>query len=132
MKVLNNIFIETHGIHQLLKKHFETLEAERYRNAMLSDSLDSKANAQTIEKITDGILQNPQIQALKSNNISDSSANEDYSDDLISSALDFVSSGKKRKAGKGFDRTVKRIGIKLGGKKGGRIAQSMVRGSRYF
>ena len=134
MKVLNNIFIETHGIHQLLKKHFETLEAERYRNAMLSDSMDSKSiSAGSIDMNDDNQLTALISQAL--DNKSDggssegSSDDDDTSDDMISNAIDFALGNNKigGKAGKGLARSAKRLGIKLAGKRGGRIAQSLMK-----
>ena len=102
MKVLNNIFIETQGIHQLLKKHFETLEAERYRNAMLSDSLGSKSiSAGSIDMNDDNQLTALISQALDnksdgSGGSSDSSDDDDTSDDMISTAIDFAMGNKNR------------------------------------
>lgn len=45
MKVLEGILIQTSGIYQLLQKQFKIQEDERYRNALLSDSLDKTKKA---------------------------------------------------------------------------------------
>lgn len=138
MKVLNNIFIETSEMRKLLLKHFQTLEEERYRNAMLMDSIDKPSGSSPIlnvgkDSVTDAqlsqMLQSVIADKTKSDNINEE-AGAGVSDDLISSVIDIVSGGKKTKgtlAKKGASRAIKRLGIKLGGKTGGRLAQSLTK-----